>query len=50
MKKIEIVKKANGVAAEVDDICSTIRDDKVLRIYLKNFGVKIVEILITLIN
>lgn len=46
MKKIEIVKKANGVAAEVDDICSTIRDDKVL----KNCGVKIVEILITLIN
>lgn len=46
MKKIEIVKKANGVAAEVDDICSTIRDDKVF----KNFGVKIVEILITLIN
>lgn len=31
MKKIEIVKKANGVAAEVDDICSTIRDDKVFK-------------------
>ena len=37
MKKIEIVKKANGVAAEVDDICSTIRDDKVFKNLFEEF-------------
>ena len=37
MKKIEIVKKANDVAAEVDDICSTIRDDKVFKNLFEEF-------------
>ena len=37
MKKIEIVKKANGVAAEVNDICSTIRDDKVFKNLFEEF-------------
>ena len=37
MKKIEIVKKANGVAAEVDDIFSTLRDDKVFNNICEEF-------------